>query len=489
MAEDGAAPSALVVGGGFAGIAAAVALADQGVRVTLLERRRMLGGRASSFVDAATGLTQDACQHCTLGCCTQLASLLEALGVHRHIRYHDTIAFRDVLGRRWDLHGTRAPAPFHAARSFLAMPFLSANEKAATARTLLSLLMRPQMASDYEATLGPWLRGHGSPERAIEAFIGPVVASACNETVDNVALGFAHKVLRDGFLAARTAFHLGIADRPMGELLTAPVQAYLAARGGVLQAGCTLRRIGCTPAGAWTADTADGRRFVADRLILAVPFDQAARICAGMGDAGRGLAASWEGLRWSPIVGVHLWFDRPVECPPALALPGSASQWLFHKPSSFGRMPGEAAYLTAAVSADRRMADLPAPDVAALVADEAREALPGLQGARLCRFRVVKEHKATFAAVPGAERLRPSRRTPLPGLYLAGDWTRTGWPSTMEGAVRSGAMAASEALADLGLPRPAVPPDLAADWPARAAMRLGSLLARLPHLGSGRRSI
>ena len=153
------------------------------------------------------------------------------------------------------------------------------------------------------------------------------------------------------------------------------------------------------------------------------------------------------------------------------------------------RMPGEAAYLTAAVSADRRMADLPAPDVAALVADEAREALPGLQGARLCRFRVVKEHKATFAALPGAERLRPSRRTPLPGLYLAGDWTRTGWPSTMEGAVRSGAMAAAEALADLGLPRPAVPPDLAADWPARAAMRLGSLLARLPHLGSGRRSI
>ncbi|MCX6362035.1 MAG: FAD-dependent oxidoreductase, partial [Armatimonadetes bacterium] len=350
-------------------------------------------------------------------------------------------------------------------------------------------LMWPAMADDYNATLGPWLRRHGTPERAIDAFIGPVVASACNETVDDVALGFAHKVLRDGFLAARTAFRLGIADRPIGDLLTEPVRAHLAARDCVLKTNCTLRRLRRETTGGWIAETVDGRRLEADRLVLAVPFDQAARICAGLGDAGRSLATSWEGLRWSPIVGVHLWFDRPVECPPALALPGSASQWLFHKPPSFGLMPGEASYLTAAVSADRRMAALSGSDIAALVAEDARQALPGLRAARNCRHRVVKEHKATFSVVPGAERLRPSQRTPVTSLYLAGDWTRTGWPSTMEGAARSGNLAASELLTDLRLSRPAMPPDLAADWPARAIMRLGSLLAGLPHLGSGSRSI
>ncbi len=488
MAESAPPPSALVLGGGFAGIAASVALAGLGVRVTLLERRTMLGGRASSFVDAVTGLTQDACQHCTLGCCTHLAALLEKLGVHQHVKCQDTIAFRDALGRRWDLRGTRAPAPFHAARSFVAMPYLGLTEKAATARALLSLLVRPATESDYEATLGAWLRRHGTPERAIEAFIGPVVASACNETVDDVALGFAHKVLRDGFLAARTAFHLGIADRPMGDLLTEPVGAFLAARGSALVAGCTVRQM-CRGSGVgWRAEAVDGRCFEAGRLILAVPFDQAARICAGLGESGRSLAATWEGLHWSPITGVHLWYDRPVECPPALALPGSASQWLFSKPPSFGRMPDEAGYLTAAISADRCMAALPGSDIAALVAEDARQALPSIRDARLCRRRVVKERKATFAAMPGAEQLRPRQRTPIPGLYLAGDWTRTGWPSTMEGATRSGNVAASELLADLGLRRPAMPPDLAADWPAQALMGVGKLLAAVAYLGSGSRS-
>jgi len=269
-----------------------------------------------------------------------------------------------------------------------------------------------------------WLRGKRQSPRAIQRFWRPVLVSAVNEELDRMAAAHGFQVMWLGFLASRRGYELGVPQVPLGELChlrrwsrwpEATVELHAAADHLVIQGDRVVSAL------------VNGTARRADFYVLAVPFHRLPELAPEVGfDPG-----AWE---YSPITAIHLWFDRPVTELPHAALLDRTIQWFFSKED--GR------YLQAVVSASRRLLRTPRSEVAALAARELAEFLPGAREARLERYHVVKEVRATFSARPGLAPLRPPAETRFRNLFLAGAWTRTGWPATMEGAVRSGYLAA-----------------------------------------------
>jgi len=458
----------VVVGGGVAGIAAAVRLAESGIAVTLLDKRPFLGGRASSFTDHLTGLRLDACQHGTMRCCTALDDLLTRLGVADRIVYHSTLHFLDAAGRRSTIRRSSLPAPLHTAPSFLAFRSLGWRDKLSLARAFLAILRAGDRPEHAHQDAEGWFRRAGVTERAIRQFVEPVLVSACNESLSRIACTHAFKVFRDGFLVNERAYEFGVPSVPLAALYNEPAERFLVQRGGLVRHRAIVERLllteGGRPAGALLVS---GERVHADAVVLATPFDLLrsllpAEIVEGL-TALRGISE----IEWSPIVGVHLWFDRPIEAPDALALLDRRSDWVFRKRGAEWPVAEGSEYLSVVISADRELADLPRERVAQIVADEVRACLPEAGTAQLLRWHVVKERKATFAPRPGVDDLRPPQDVGAPGLAIAGEWTRTGWPSTMESAARSGYLAADVVLRQFGLPAGGLPADLPPSWLAR----------------------
>ena len=442
---------AVVVGGGVAGITAAVCLADAGVRVTLVEKRHMLGGRASSFYDHLTGEPVDAVQHGTMRCCTQLAWLLDRLGVHSQIRYLETIHFVDREGRHSTLRGAWLPAPVHAAPSFLRLRFLSLADKAALGRAFLAVLRAGPDTKWEDVSVADWAERAKIPETAVRRYLEPVLVSACNDALQRISCRYAFMVFREGFLANPKAYHFGIPRVPLGTLYTEPTVRYLEDRGGEVLLRTTVRQIAIGGARRCVL-LADGRNLSPDIVVCATPWHQVEGLLGPEVTAGCKYFERMAALEHSPIVGVHVWLDRPVEMPHCVALLERRTDWVFNKTLNFDRPRSENAYLSMVISADRDLADMPREQVFALVMEEVRAALPQTRDAEVLRWFVAKERLATFSPLPGVSTLRPDQRSPIEGLYLAGEWTDTGWPSTMESAARSGALAAEKSLQDLGRP-------------------------------------
>lgn len=462
-----AAPAVVVIGGGVAGIAAAVALADEGCRVTLVEKRPLLGGRASSWIEHGTGERLDACQHGTMRCCTNLASLLERLGVHDRIRYHSEIPFLDRDGRRSSIRGSFLPAPLHTAPSFLLFRSLGWRDKLGVARAFSAILgTRPSEV--WERTpFSAWLERMSQTRRSVHRFYEPVLWSACNETLDRISCASAFMILRDGFLANNRAFEFGIPSVPLGTLYTEPAERYLAERGGQVRRRATVSEIRFRDGAIQKVVLQSGEALEADWFVSAVQFDLLLKLVP---ETVQGDSAFWDGigrLEVSPIVGIHLWFDREIECPECLAVLDRRSQWIFNKTRNFG-LPGEAGtYLSVVISADRELTAMSAERILQIVIEDVRECLPEARQARLLKSYVLKERKATFSPFPGADALRPDQQSPVSNLFVAGEWTRTGWPSTMESAARSGFLAAEKLLAKLGRPRSLLAPNLPPNGLAR----------------------
>jgi zeta-carotene desaturase len=439
---------ALVLGGGVAGIAAAVTLADAGLRVRLVEKRPLLGGRASSFIDGERRIDEG--QHATLRCCTQLAALFEKLGVQDKIRWLDTIHYLDRQGRISTLSACALPAPLHTAVSFWRLPFLTASEKLAISRALLAVLRHRPAPKDDDSDVASWLRERGQPPAALERFWRPILIGSCNEELDRISLGSAVKVLREGLLQDRRAFHLGVPAAPLADLYTEPAIAYLGARGGCASLRATVASLVFDGERIAGARLVGGEEIEAEAVVSALPFDQLLKLLPAERTEGVDYFENLRRLESSPIVGVHLWLDRSIDCPHALCLLDRESQWVFNKSRNFGLPESDGTYLSVVISAARRMAALPKEEVLEIVAAELRECLPEMREAQIRAWRVVKARKATFCPLPGVEALRPDQHSPISGLYVAGEWTRTGWPSTMEGAALSGIAAASYLLDDLG---------------------------------------
>jgi len=431
-------PSVIIIGGGLAGLSAAAALAGAGCRVAIFEARSFLGGRATSFPLAPSDPDSeliDNCQHILLRCCVNLQDFYARLGVARHIRFYREFYFIEPGGRLSTMRRGLLPAPAHFTGSFLRMRFLNTRDKLAIARGLLALRRERNRRQDLDQiTMLDWLREKRQTPRAIERFWRQVLVSAINEDLDRMAARHGFQVFWLGFLARADAYEMGVPAIPLGELYRAELWRGL---GDVsLRLRCPVESI--DDAGI----LAGGERYRADYYICALPFER----CGA-------LALAVPAFEHSPITGIHLWFDRPVTDLPHATLLDRTIQWMFNK--------SEGRYLQLVVSASRQLAAMGRADIIALACEELREFLPAVRDARLEKAHVIKELRATFSAAPGTEVLRPPPETCRPDLFLAGDWTRSGWPATMEGAVRSGYLAAEAVLRAAGRPARFLLPDIA----------------------------
>ena len=445
---------AAVVGGGLAGIAAAIALSDRGQRVILLEQTRRLGGRASSFVDPATDGEIDNCQHVVMGCCTNYRALIDRLGVSGCFRWHTEQFWVSPGGRVDRIAAGPLPAPAHHAGSFLRASFLSAGDKFAVARAM-SRMARTDPDAWHDRPFSDWLEHARQTPGAINRFWRPVVVSACNAEPRQCAASLAIKVFREGLLASAQASSIGVPTVPLRRLYDT-VPAVLGASGGAVRFGTLATRI--TPR---TVELREAEPIRAGRVIVALPFERVAQCVDPAFHDER--VRSLVNLRHSPILGVHLRLDRPVLPHPHAVLIDRPTQWLFRKDDE-GRV------IHAVVSAADDWAGLDDDTITARVVADLRDCFPEAGDFAIERSRPVRSKRATFLALPG---VRASRPTVAPaddmGVILAGDYTDNGWPATMEGAVRSGVMAAAAALGSD--PATMLTPDLPLAPLASAVMR------------------
>ena len=421
-----------MVGGGLAGLSAAVALAGDGAAVTLIDRRPSIGGRAYSYEHPALEETVDS-QHVVLGCCTNLLGLVAQAGAAHTVRWYDELVFLEPGGRRsWMRPGT-LPAPMHQAMSFLRAPMLDWKDKLAIASGLMHFL-RGYPSSDVES-FASWLARTGQTPRAIRHFWEPVVIGALNDGFDRCSVKYAGKIFHETFLRSAEGGRLGIPAAPLTEFLAPVVE--LAQRLGVrvkLRTGVEgIVRDG----NRWAIRTAEGT-LTADTVILATDFTQAGKLMADLG--GAKLHASE--FVSAPITTVHLWYDRDVTDLDHAILLDTRIQWMFSKSRIRGWEAGRGSYLELVISASWEEIGMGREQILASALREVELFFPKVREARLVKSGVLKEARATFSVVPRLDQFRPPQTTELPGLYLAGDWTATEWPSTMEGAVRSGRLAA-----------------------------------------------
>ena len=440
-------PTAIVIGGGLAGLAAAASLGEAGFQVDLFEARGFLGGRATSYTlpaETGDGEVIDNCQHILLRCCVNLMDFYRRLGVAGRIKFYKQFYFIEPGGRISTLGAGRLPAPLHFTGSFWKLTFLSAADKLAVARALLAIRREHGRRGDLDRiSMLDWLREKHQTETAIRRFWSQVLVSAVNEDLDRMAAVHGFQVFWLGFLARSNSYEMGVPAVPLGELYGAEAWKRLAAVRLHLRE--PVDRV-VVENDLIRAILVRGEERKADYYVLALPFER-------LGSVMPELNMPLERFEHSPITGVHLWFDRSVTQLAHATLLDRTVQWMFNK--SGGR------YLQVVISASRSLVDMSRNDVVELAVRELAEFFPRVLEAKLEKAHVVKEVRATFSPLPGIEALRPASVTKFNNLFLAGDWTRSGWPATMEGAVRSGYRAAEAATRAAGAPKQFVLPDIA----------------------------
>ena len=430
-------PKVAIAGGGLAGLAAAAALGGAGFAVDLFEARPFLGGRATSYpVPASSGEeaeTIDNCQHILLRCCTNLLNFYDRLGVRDQIRFYREFYFIEPGGRISILRRGRLPAPFHFTGSFLRLHCLDRHDKIAIARAMMALRRERTHRKDlHRISMLDWLLQKRQTPRAIDRFWRQVLVSAVNEDLDRMAAAHGFQVFWLGFLARADSYEMGVPAVPLAQLYAA--EAWQKLSNVRIHLRCPVERIGREGL------TVNGQLIASDYSICALPFERLEAV---------GLEAPH--LEHSPITGVHLWFDREITTLPHATLLDRTMQWMFNK--NGGR------YLQLVVSASRDLTNLSRNDIVDLAIGDLRLFFPRVREAKLLKSHVVKEQRATFSAAPETESLRPPTATRFPNLFLAGDWTATGWPATMEGAVRSGYIAAEAITAATSSPKRFLLPD------------------------------
>jgi len=433
-----------IAGGGLAGLAAGCALSDAGFRVTVFERRPYLGGRASSYQHPGTGEIVDNCQHVLLGCCTNLIDFYRRTGVENKIRWYQNLTFLEPGGRASVIAPSLLPAPLHTAPSFLRAACLDFSDKLAISRALMALA--PATPADRGESFLDWLKRHGQTARAIERFWRTILVSALNEDLDRVSVPYAAQVVRESFMKSAAAGSMGLPTVPLTELYGAAGD-YIRARGGEIKFRAGLDSF--AGLGSGVSIVANGQEQKFDYLVLAVSFDVLAKMLPESPEAAP-LAAMLGQFTSSPITGIHLWFDREISELDHAILLDRTIQWMFHK-SRFieAREKGSGSYVELVVSCSRSLVEKSKPEIVEIAVKELREFFPQARDATVLKSTVIKEVNATYSPSPGVDQYRPHSVTAWPRVFLAGDSTATGWPATMEGAVRSGYLAA-EAVAGFG---------------------------------------
>jgi squalene-associated FAD-dependent desaturase len=465
--------SVIVIGGGLAGLAASVALAEAGWRVRLFEQRPFLGGRAASYV-LPDGEHVDNCQHVTFGCCTNLEDFYRRVGAAGKIKFFDRMLLLDPQGRRGEMHAGILPAPFHMTGSFLTFSPLALKDKFGIARAFYSILQSGGHPPDVDEPGGismlEWLRRRKQTPAAISRFWRVVLVSALSEELDRIDARYGVDVFWKAVLSNKTGYRMGVPAVALGDLYEG-CRASIEKKGGEVIFRSPLRglRIENTKLIATLFD--GDREESADAYVLALPHqtlsdllpESVKRTDTALGNLDRIIDA--------PITGVHFWFDRQVMTDPFISLLDTTTQWIFNKTALYAGSNGASAasssdksqYLQLVISASYDLLQKPRQEIIDLCLKEVRHALPAAREANLLKATVIKEAAATFSPQPGVDRWRPIQQTSIGGLFLAGDWTATGWPATMEGAVRSGYLAAEAILRVDGTPQQFLQPDLKPD--------------------------
>ena len=473
-----------IAGGGLAGLAAACALADSGCRVTVFERRPYLGGRASSYEHPGTGEVVDNCQHVLFRVCTNLVEFYRRIGVEDQIRWYEDMTFLEPGGRTSLMRASALPAPLHTAPSFLRFPFLGARDKLVISRAIAALTLTAQ--PDTGESFLDWCRRHSQTEAAIERFWKPILVSALSEHLDRISISYAAQVVRES-MKSPPARHMGVPSLPLTDLYN-KAGDYIRARGGEIRLRTSLETF--SPGSPHiqirvTDSEKNDREESFDYLILALPFNTIDRVLPDIPSAAP-LRENLTHFESCPITGIHLWFDRQITDLDHAVLLDRTIQWMFHKSrllerqsaknkneevrglqiashegrdreghdfsrankasNEEGALAPEGSYIELVVSSSKSLIEKSRSEIIDLVLTEVREFFPAARDANLIKSTVIKEVRATYSPRPGIDAYRPPQSTPWPRVFLAGDWTATGWPATMEGAVRSGYLAA-EALA------------------------------------------
>ncbi len=508
MTQTPTQPTVAIAGGGLAGLAAACALADSGFRVTLFERRPYLGGRASSYEHPGTGEVVDNCQHVLFRVCTNLVEFYRRIGVEDKIHWYDEMTFIEPGGRASVMRASPLPAPLHTAPSFLRFPFLDARDKLVISRAIAALTLTKQR--DTGRSFLDWCHQHGQTQNAIQRFWKPILVSALSEDLDLISISYAAQVVRES-MKSPEARHMGVPSIPLTDLYNRAGD-YIRARAGEIRFRNSIEAF--SPEPAQVQVRAGDVEKVFDYLVLALPFDSLDRVLPQSPEAAP-LREKLTHFECSPITGIHLWFDRQISDLDHAVLLDRTIQWMFHKsrllaarsvtasPQALAGRDREGhdlsraandsyqgtasavpqdgkkkrasapevsgTYIELVVSASKNLIDKSRAEIVDLALKEVREFFPAARTANLLKSTVIKEVHATYSPRPGIDAFRPPQTTAWPRVFLAGDWTATGWPATMEGAVRSGYLAAQ------ALTRAAGTNDshfLAPDLPPAGLMRL-----------------
>ena len=463
----------IVIGGGLAGQATSVALAEAGWRVRLFEQRPFLGGRAASYV-LPDGEHVDNCQHVTFGCCTNLEDFYRRVGSAGKIKFFDRLILLDPEGRRGEMHAGILPAPFHMTGSFLTFSPLALKDKLAIARAFYSILQSgghpPEVDEPGGISMLEWLRRHKQTPAAISRFWRVVLVSALSEELDHIDARYGIDVFWKAVLSNKTGYRMGVPAVALGDLYEG-CRAAIEQKGGVVIFRSPLRGLRLENNMLAAALFDEGREETADAFVLALPHralsdllpESVKRTDAALGNLDKIIDA--------PITGVHLWFDRQVMTEPFITLLDTTTQWIFNKTALYASANGATArapadkgqYLQLVISASYDFLQKPRQEIIDLCLKEVRHALPAAREANLLKSTVIKEAAATFSPQPGVDRWRPMQQTSIGGLFLAGDWIKTGLDAGCVEAVRSGYLAAEAILRLAGTPQQLLQPDLKPD--------------------------
>ncbi|HEX5036439.1 MAG TPA: hydroxysqualene dehydroxylase HpnE [bacterium] len=426
----------LIVGGGFAGLSAGVELANRGHQVTLIERRGHLGGRAYSFKDPVSGATLDNGQHILMGCYKDTLAFLKTIGTLDKLKFQSNLAvdFAAPGIAESTFRTLPLPSPLHLLSGFWLFRRFSFKDKLAVLKLRKAFgSSNGDTAALDRKTITDWLKGLGQTDRLLERFWDPLALAALNDRPELSSAALFHAVLKEALFSGRAGSRIAVPKVGLSELYTEAARDYIERKGGHFLLKSSVQKLHFRGGEFSEAELEGGRRVSAEAILVTVPFTALRKMLPEEFVYRDPFFANLSRLTVSPIVAVNLWYDRPITRRPFVGLWRTKMHWVFNKTDAFGHQP----YLSLVVSGAREELHTPAPKLIEMAVAELQSVFPEAREAKLLRATVSKEPEATMAPAVGVENLRLPQKTPYKNFFLAGDWTATGLPATIESAVRS----------------------------------------------------